>query len=420
MIHDSVRNLRTWLVVCLAAAAWGHDAPAQVTVHMHLRPAGGTMRVLARMPLEAVRDVDFPAIAGGYLDVAAFAPRLGGLAKIWVADSVFLFENGERTGAPRIVSTQISMESDRSFSSYELADAHLREPLPANSEKLFWKQVFFDVALEFPIRDPRSKFLIQPAFAGLGERVNTVLHYGPRTFLLSGEQEVFPLEPGWEQAAWLFVRMGFVHILDGTDHLLFLLCLVIPVRRIRALVWVVTAFTAAHSLTLIASVLGMAPDGLWFPPLVELTIAASIVFMALANIVGWAGHRSWMLAFGFGLVHGFGFSFALRESMQFAGGHLAAALLSFNVGVELGQLAALAVMVPAVSAVFRYLVEPRIGGAVLSALAAHTAWHWMWDRYLVLGRYSISMPVWNLALALKGVLVGMILWAGWRWGRMRL
>ena len=419
MIHDSVRNLRIGLVVCLAAAAWGHDAPAQVTVHMHLRSAGGTIRALARVPLEAVRDVDFPAIAGGYLDVAALAPRLGGLAKIWVADSVLLFEDGERTGAPRIVSTQISMESDRSFSSYELADAHLREPLPANSEKLFWKQVFFDVALEFPIRDPRSKFSIQPAFAGLGERVNTVLHYGSRTFLLSGEQGVFPLEPSWGQAAWLFVRMGFVHILDGTDHLLFLLCLVIPVRRIRALVWVVTAFTAAHSLTLIASVLGMAPDGLWFPPLVELTIAASIVFMALANIVGWAGHRSWMLAFGFGLVHGFGFSFALRDSMQFAGGHLAAALLSFNVGVELGQLAALAVMVPAVSAMFRYLVEPRIGGAVLSALAAHTAWHWMWDRYLVLGRYSLSMPEWNLAMGLKGVLAGMILWVGWRWGRMR-
>ena len=408
------------MAFCIVATAWAHDAPAQVTVHMHLRPVGGAMRALVRVPLEAVRDVDFPAIAGGYLDVERLAPRLEGLAKIWVADPISLFENGARTDAPRIVATRISIESDRSFASFDQADAHLREPLPTNSEKLFWKQVYFDVALEFPIRDAGARFSIKPGFADLGERVNTVLHYRERSFLLSGEQDVFPLEPSWWQAAWLFVRMGFAHILQGTDHLLFLLCLMISVRGVRALAWVVTAFTAAHSLTLIASALDMAPDGLWFPPLVELAIAASIVFMALANIVGWAGHRSWMLAFAFGLVHGFGFSFALRESMQFAGGHLAAALLSFNVGVELGQLAALAVIVPVVGALFRYLVEPRMGAIVLSALVAHTAWHWMWERGAVLGRYPVPMPEWNAAMALKGVLMGMVLWAVWRWRRMRV
>jgi len=323
-------------------------------------------------------------------------------------------------GPARIVGTQISMESDRSFASFEAADSHLREALPANGERLFWKQVFFDVALEFPIHDAGALFSIKPAFAGLGERVQTVLHYRERTFLLSGGQETFPLEPSWAQAAGLFVRMGFVHILEGTDHLLFLLCLVIAVRGFRALVWVVTAFTAADSLTLIASALEMAPDALWFPPMVELAIAASIVFMALANIVGWTGHRSWMLAFAFGLVHGFGFSFALRESMQFAGGHLAAALLSFNVGVELGQVAALAVMAPAVAALFRYAVEPRMGALVLSALVAHTGWHWMWERGAVLRRYSIPMPEWTLLLSLKLVLVGMALFGVWRWRRMKV
>jgi len=403
--------VRTWLALCFLTTAWGHDAPAQVTVHMHLRAADGAMRMLVRVPLEAVRDVDFPAIEGGYLDVERLAPLLGGLAKTWVADPISLFESGALTSPPRIVSTQISMESDRSFASFEQADNHLRAPLPANSEKLFWKQVFFDVALEFSIRDAGAQFAIKPAFAGLGERVNTVLHFGPRTFLLSGEQEAFPLEPRWWQASWLFVRMGFVHILEGTDHLLFLLCLVIPVRRIRALVWVVTAFTAAHSLTLIASALEFAPNGLWFPPLVEMLIAVSIAFMAVANIVGWPGHRSWMLAFGFGLIHGFGFSFALRESMQFAGGHLTAALLSFNAGVELGQLFALALMAPAVALLFRYAVEPRIGGAVLSALVAHTAWHWMWERGALVERYSVPLPEFTLLLMLKLVLAGMAGWA---------
>ena len=134
-------------------------------------------------------------------------------------------------------------------------------------------------------------------------------------------------------------KLGFFHILDGTDHLLFLFCLVIPFRRFRALIPIVTAFTVAHSITLIASAYNLAPDALWFPPLIETLIATSIVYMALENIVGGATvHRRWMVAFGFGLVHGFGFSFALRETMQFAGSHLLASLLSFNVGVELGQL----------------------------------------------------------------------------------
>src|SRR4030095_5610955 len=99
---------------------------------------------------------------------------------------------------------------------------------------------------------------------------------------------------------------------------LFLFCLVIPLRRLRPLVSVITAFTLAHSITLIGSALGLAPSALWFPPLIEALIALSIVYMAFENIVGARFQRRWIIAFAFGLVHGFGFAFALRESMQFA------------------------------------------------------------------------------------------------------
>src|SRR5215467_4578883 len=159
-----------------------------------------------------------------------------------------------------------------------------------------------------------------------------------------------------------FIAIGFQHILEGTDHLLFLLCLVIPFRRFRALIPVVTAFTAAHSITLIASAYGLAPNTGWFPPLIETLIAASIVYMALENIVGGATvHRRWMIAFGFGLVHGFGFSFALRETLQFAGSHLLASLLSFNIGVELGQLLVLLLLIPVLEVLFRHVVAERMG-----------------------------------------------------------
>ena len=92
--------------------------------------------------------------------------------------------------------------------------------------------------------------------------------------------------PGGIRPRGRFIELGFFHILDGTDHLLFLLCLVIPFRRFARCFPVVTAFTVAHSITLIASAYGFAPDALWFPPLIETLIAISIVYMALENIVG--------------------------------------------------------------------------------------------------------------------------------------
>ena len=94
----------------------------------------------------------------------------------------------------------------------------------------------------------------------------------------------------------------------------------------------------------------MAPDSLWFPPLIETLIAVSIVYMAFENIVGAKLQRRWMMTFAFGLVHGFGFSFLLRERLQFAGEHLVTSLLAFNVGVEIGQLAVLLVTIPAAGA----------------------------------------------------------------------
>jgi len=155
----------------------------------------------------------------------------------------------------------------------------------------------------------------------------------------------------------------------------------------------------AHSITMIASAYNLAPDASWFPPLIETLIAVSTVYMALENIVGGATvTRRWMIAFGFGLVHGFGFSFALRQTLQLAGSHMLTSLLSFNIGVELGQLLVLAMLIPALELLFRYAVAERIGTIILSALVAHTAWHWMMDRWGVLSKYHIEMPAFDAAL----------------------
>jgi len=286
-----------------------------------------------------------------------------------------------------------------------------------------WNQTLLDVWFAYPIRDEASRFSIHSELARLGLRVVTVLRFvapggAVRAFEFTGDPGMVRLDPRWHQAALRFIELGFFHILEGTDHLLFLLCLVIPFRRLRALVPVVTAFTVAHSITLIASAYDLAPDALWFPPLIETLIAISIVYMALENIVGASTiQRRWMISFGFGLVHGFGFSFVLRQSLQFAGSHLLASLLSFNIGVELGQLLVLVLLVPLLELLFHFVVAERLGTIILSALVAHTGWHWMLERADRLSQYRVEWPEWNAAWAagLLRFLMAAVFLAGVAW-----
>jgi hypothetical protein len=174
----------------------------------------------------------------------------------------------------------------------------------------------------------------------------------------------------------------------------------------------------AHSITLASAALGVVPDALWFPPLIETLIAASILYMALENILGAQLHRRWLIAFGFGLVHGFGFSFALKESLQFAGSHLAVSLFTFNLGVEIGQILVLALAVPLVSLAFKRVVAERLGIIILSAFVAHTAWHWMVERGASLSEYSFTMPALDLAFVASAMRAAIVLLisAGAVWG----
>ncbi|HKW32985.1 MAG TPA: HupE/UreJ family protein [Candidatus Acidoferrum sp.] len=402
----------------LPCAARAHDIPNDVTVQMFVKPDGRHLHILVRVPLKAMRDFIFPQRGPGYLDIVRAAPLLPGAAKLWIAGFFETYEGDALLPNPQVMATRISLPSDFSFGSYETALAHVTGPPLLESTDVIWDQTLLDVLFDSPIQSDRARFSIQPRFERLGLRVITVLRFVPpggevRAFEFDGDPGLVRLDPRWHQAALRFVNLGFLHILDGTDHLLFLFCLVIPFRRLRALIPVVTAFTVAHSITLIASAYNFAPDFLWFPPLIEVLIAASIVYMALENIVGVGSvQRRWMIAFGFGLVHGFGFSFALRQSLQFAGSHLLTSLLSFNIGVELGQLLVLVVLIPMLQLFFRYAVAERMGTIILSAIVAHTAWHWMLDRGSVLRQFRFESPALDanlLALALRWLVLFMVL-----------
>ncbi len=168
-----------------------------------------------------------------------------------------------------------------------------------------------------------------------------------------------------------FVRLGVEHILTGYDHLLFLLALLIGASSFWRVLGIVTAFTLAHSITLSLAVLGLvhAPSSV-----VEPLIAASIIWVAVGNLLGQG--RPWdriAVSFVFGLVHGLGFADALT-SLALAGWPLVRALVGFNLGVELGQAAAIAVALPVllyVGSLARASLMARSASAAVAAIGAY-------------------------------------------------
>ncbi|MCH8265159.1 MAG: HupE/UreJ family protein [Proteobacteria bacterium] len=391
---------RFWLVLglfLLPSLTQAHDIPSRVTVYAFVKPEGNQLTALLRIPMEAFSEISFPLRGPGYLQFSEAEFSLNDAARIYITESMHFFENGEELTEKELVATRVSLPSNRSFTSFEEALDNVLSPPLDDSVDLFWRQGVLDVLVTYAITSEQSDFSVNPELGTLSIQTTTVLRFlvpggAERIFNYLGNPGLVILDPRWHQAVLRFIDMGFNHILDGLDHLLFLFCLVIPLRSMRALIPVVTSFTIAHSITLISSAFGMVPSALWFPPLIETLIALSIVYMAFENIVGAKLEHRWMVSFGFGLVHGFGFSFLFSDTLQFAGGHLFSSLLAFNVGVELGQILVLILVIPLLNILFKFFVKERVGTILLSALLAHSAWHWMLERGFVLNQYQIQMP----------------------------
>lgn len=163
-----------------------------------------------------------------------------------------------------------------------------------------------------------------------------------QVYRLTAEEPAFtvPANPGTFDVLSTYTMLGITHILEGVDHLLFVFALLLLVRNLVQLFWAVTAFTLAHSITLVAATMGW----LHVPsPPVEAVIALSIVFLAYEltfapqdrSLV--AQKAPWVVSFAFGLIHGLGFAGALRE-IGLPETDIPVALFAFNIGVELGQL----------------------------------------------------------------------------------
>jgi hypothetical protein len=197
--------------------------------------------------------------------------------------------------------------------------------------------------------------------------------------------EAAPLRAG---GALAFVAMGIEHILSGYDHLVFLVGLVLVAPLAgggwRRLGVVVTAFTLGHSITLAMAVLGV-----WIPSpaIIEPAIALSIAYVGIENLLVRDAARRWLVTFPFGLVHGFGFAGALRE-IDLPRAEIPAALVGFNAGVELGQIAVLLVLLPALALLRRFAGFGDRATKSSSAAIALAGVGWFVARVAPLARFA--------------------------------
>ena len=356
-------RLATWgLLAGIALGAHGlcaHEFKMDAVINAFVRIEPGEAQLVIRAPLYLFKSARFP-VNNVEIDVDKSGPAIE-RALAAIEKDIALFEDDRRLTASKAVG-RLSLPSDRSFESYEQATKQVAEPLERGTS-IYVDQGYVDARITYPIASPGSVFAIRTtAGPELGDYLKVALRYLPaaaesRAMVITSGSGTVALNPTWIGAATGFAGLGVAHILTGYDHLLFLLCLVIPLRGWRQILSVITVFTVAHSFTLLGTAFNLAPSGAWFPPFVETAIAASIVYMALENIMGVDVERRVLITGLFGLVHGFGFSYGLQENFQFAGDHLLVSLFAFNVGIEVGQILVLVVMLPALA------IDPTVRAA---------------------------------------------------------
>ena len=405
------------VALALQAVVVAHDIPDEIVVQSYVRPQQNQLQVLVRIPLLAVAEANLPKDGTGYLAMPYIDAALREAAN-QISNGIVFLEGDERLTRYDMANARISLPSDRSFDTYDGAVARVRGAKLPDTTQVYYNQGFLDLELYFPITSEQSAFSMRVLFGrGMANRTATYINFirpdgGVRAFRIHDDTPLVRLDPKAHQAAWVFLKAGFYRFLDGLDHLLFVIILALPFRRVRDLVKPFAAFAIAHSMTLGLAAFGMGAVDTWFVPTIGALIAFSLVYVSIENATalragpstalraGVLKHR-WIVALVFGLVHGLGFAIALQDTLQFAGSHPIAALVAYNVGLELGTLIILAIVVPAANLLFAHAAAERAGIVVSSVLIGHAGWHWMTER-MAIARLS-SWPLFDLNLMLTVV-----------------
>ncbi len=318
-----LRALLRWMVLMLLwpLLAHGHQSGNS---YLSITAGDDGLSVQLDFPVKDLPNLlQQPAKDGAAPDrsqVEAMAPALAEL----ISGTLRLEADGEAL-ALRYVSQRLVVRNDGLY----VSQRHQAPPLPADASRLLIDYPFFSDA------QPVARAFVKLQANGI--ETSTVFDARHAT------QQLPLRELSLRESLGSYAREGMLHIWGGPDHLLFLLCLLLPGLSLaqsgarvfgKHALQVVTAFTVAHSITLAAAVL----DWIVLPEkLVEASIAASILMAALLVLRSRVPTHQWKLALGFGLVHGLGFANGLRE-LGLSTDNLFGTLLAFNLGVEFGQL----------------------------------------------------------------------------------
>ena len=218
---------------------------------------------------------------------------------------------------------------------------------PEDEAASFVGDTIIDVTIRYRADGPVSRYafagLLDPGLEGQEDTENLLidsLNGEPRIYRATGLlKEPIEVSRSLVRAASTFLVEGIRHILEGPDHVLFVLCLTIGAVGLVNLLWRVTGFTIGHSVTLIAGFFGLMPASAWFIPAVETGIALSIIYAGAVAVLQRPGAGTTLVTSAIGLLHGFGFSFMLRGFLDIDAPDLWQSLLAFNLGVEVGQVA---------------------------------------------------------------------------------
>jgi hypothetical protein len=322
-----------------------------------------------------------------YLDVDALQRDPKGLGRLVAEGHQLILDQRPLPATVEAVRAHSALTQPL-FSNLDQAKAALEGPLYSHSRGALPSYVgdtVVDVRLFYPTDGPVYRYgfasTLRPGLAGESDTANVLLDYGP------GATEIFrasglldrPIEVSRSRlsAASTFIKEGIRHIWAGTDHVLFVLCLTIGAMSLGNLLWRITGFTLGHTITLIAGFLGYAPTGTWFIPTVEMAIAISIVYAGVVAVLRRPGAASFIVAALIGLLHGFGFSFMLHEILRVDSPDLWVSLLSFNLGIEIGQVGLVAVVWPLLMLFdrrFAYLTQAIRAAVSIPCIAVAALW----------------------------------------------
>jgi hypothetical protein len=292
------------------------------------------------------------------------------------------------------------LDTEPGFATLEEAIAAFtpEQVYPEQGQLIYVGDAVVDVKLEYiaakPVYQYQLASSLNPGLPGQDDTANLVLDYGPggvQVYRARGLlTEPIVVSRSAMSAFATFVKEGMRHILEGIDHVLFVLCLVAGALSLKSLLWRVTGFTIGHSITLSAGFFGFVPSGNWFVPLVETGIALSIVYAAaVASIPRFQSTSSERITFFItsfiGLIHGLGFSFVLHNILKISSPNIWQSLLAFNLGIELGQL--LIILAAGMAFWFIGLASnqaSRYARMCIAAVSGVIAVFWVFERTLSL------------------------------------